>query len=384
MSISGRGHGFHLSSLERQIWTAVMAVDSIGHRTFWKIDRYLRFAHRTWAEWWYEQHPGFWKESGLDERQLHSLVAFQQQYTVEGYTEWLKGQSIAPITFLDENYPFLLKNADDKPIVLYCKNPVSAWNTVPIAIVGTRKISGYGRQATHRIVTELVATSATIVSGFMYGIDEAGHRTALQAGGYTVGVLGYGLRHLYSGEASRLAEEVLASGGSIVTEYAPHVTPSRGTFPPRNRIIAGMSQATVVIEAGLKSGSHHTAQAALDYGRAVCAVPGPITNPYSEGTKWLINQGATLVGSGNEILATISNQESLATTEPAKQASVKLKQTQLTSLQQSLFSQLADAPQTIECLVERAAQSPQTVQASLSDLELEGLVIRRGAVWSIR
>lgn len=292
-----------LSLEKRQLYAAILAVRGIGRATLRRILHQLTALNVSLSEFWQSQSTQLWQACGLTSAQQAALRKFQQRFTPEAYLGWLHEQQIDIITYEDIRYPELLKEIDDKPFVLYIKGSVQPVKKHPIAVVGTRQVSGYGRSVIEFIVPALVAQEASIVSGFMYGVDTCAQRVALQVGGHTLGVLGCGFNRLYPVSNKSFVPKLLAAGGGLMTEYPPWVAGYKGNFRERNRIVAGLSLATVVIEAGQKSGSHITARLAGEYGRGVCAVPGPITNPYSEGTKWLVNQGARLVSSAEEILA---------------------------------------------------------------------------------
>jgi DNA processing protein len=361
---------------DKQIWTALMSVEGIGNSTFGRVQQALKHLHVSWGEFWFSGSQSLWSECKLHEQQQQALLDFQARFSPESYYGWLRDKNITVLAYSERKYPELLKKIDKRPTILFTKSEKEKWNSTPIGVVGTRKISAYGRVATSKIVSELVAEHATIVSGFMYGVDAQAHRTALEHGGYTVGVLGFGFDCMFPPEHTLFFEEILAKGGSFITEYPPYVAPNKGTFVARNRIVAGMTLGTVVVEAGLKSGSHITVEFALGYGRSVFAVPGPITNPYSEGTKWLIKQGATLVSSGDEILEELTGKSM----QPRNKAAPVFSE----PFQQRLFSELQYSSQTSDGLAERLNESIVRVQSALSEMELEGYVCKTGASWNIR
>jgi DNA processing protein len=171
-----------------------------------------------------------------------------------------------------------------------------------IAIVGTRRVTAYGREVTESLTGQLAAAGLTIVSGLALGVDGVAHQAAITAGGKTVAVLGAGVEVIYPPAHRDLYGSILSHGGAIVSEVAPEKHVGRGIFPARNRIIAGLSQAVLVTEGAIDSGSLITARAALDYGRPVLAVPGPINSAMAEGTNYLIKQGAKLVTGVEDIL----------------------------------------------------------------------------------
>ena len=180
-------------------------------------------------------------------------------------------------------------------------------------------MTGYGKQVVHALIPELIACGFCIVSGLALGIDGEAHRTALAAAGGTVAVLGHGLDNIIPAEHEGLAEEILQSGGTLVSEFPPGTPALRHHFPRRNRILAGLCCGVLVIEAGERSGTQITARFAAEYGREVFAVPGPFTHPYSEGTKKLVNTGAKLVTSVADILESFGVQLKLPSGDEAIQ-----------------------------------------------------------------
>lgn len=286
----------------KQHLTALLAVEGIGRRTVERIQAVVRQKEATLADFWAQPQAGIWLQCRLNRLQKANLTKFQRRFTPEDYLGWVQAQDMEVVIIDDKNYPNLLKNIDDPPFILYTKGDILAVNHRPIAVVGTRQISGYGCQVIEQLVPNLVADQVSVVSGFMYGVDTYAQQTAVQHGGYTLSVLGFGFDYMYPASNRAVMKDFLAKGNAFVTEYPPWVGSHRGNFRERNRIVAGLSWATLVVEAGRKSGSHITARLAGEYGRGVCAVPGPITNPYSEGTKWLLTTGARLVTNSQEVV----------------------------------------------------------------------------------
>lgn len=208
---------------------------------------------------------------------------------------------ITIITIVDKEYPFLLKQIYMPPYVLYCQGDTGLLQKKMIAVVGTRIPTVYGLNATRLIVKELVEKDFIIVSGLAKGVDFEAHKQAIAANGKTIAVLGSGFEHIYPREHITMAEE-MKNKHLLLTEYPPYIRPHKSYFPARNRIISGLSLGTLVIEAKEKSGSLITAQFALNEGREVFAVPGSIFSPTSKGTNLLIQEGAKLVMSIEDIL----------------------------------------------------------------------------------
>src|SRR5437867_8845052 len=212
-----------------------------------------------------------------------------------------KAQDHITIPLGDERYPELLRAIYDPPAVLYCDGSVEPGDRQAVAIVGSRQATPYGLRITETLAGELSALGFTILSGFARGIDAAAHRAALAVGGRTIAVLGCGLDVDYPpGHASLHAE--IAGSGAVLTEFAPGTPPRATNFPRRNRIISGLALGVVVVEAAEDSGSLITARLALEQGREVFAVPGPIDVPTSQGPHGLLKQGATLVETVDDIV----------------------------------------------------------------------------------
>ena len=218
--------------------------------------------------------------------------------------EKLDSLNIHFILWEDESYPHVLKHITDPPLTLFVRGNQNLNPAFPIAVVGTRHASVYGIRVAKKITTDLAYAGATIISGLAIGIDAIAQQSALQAGGKCIAVLGTGIddASIYPRIHISLAKQILSSGGSIISEYPPGTQGLKYHFPKRNRIIAGLSQATLVIEASEKSGSLITAELANDYSREVFAVPGPITDARSIGTNKLISRGAGICNSALDIL----------------------------------------------------------------------------------
>ena len=212
---------------------------------------------------------------------------------------------IRAITIEDKRYPKLLKEIDFAPFILFIKGSIEVLNRPGITVVGTRKMTEYGRQVTGKLVREL-AKKLTIFSGLARGVDGWAHRVCLGVGGKTVAVLGHGLERIYPPEHAGLAEEIISHGGALVSEFPLDYQLNKQNFPRRDRILAGLTLGTLVIEGGEKSGTKITAGFAADYGREVFCVPGPIDSPTAAGPALLIQQGAKLVTKVEDIWEELS------------------------------------------------------------------------------
>lgn len=235
------------------------------------------------------------------EKILRNLDKIQIDDQLQSY----ENHDIKIITIIDKEYPSILKHIYEPPWVLYMKGKTDLlYSRRMMAVVGSRQPTNYGILCTNYFVSELTKKGFTIVSGLAKGIDSQAHVSAIQSNGRTIAVLGSGFSHIYPKEHKALAERI-AKSHLLVTEYPPFTPPKKGHFPARNRIISGLSQAVLVIEAKKRSGSLITAQLALNEGREVFSVPGPIFEENSKGTNQLIQDGAKLVYSINDILEEI-------------------------------------------------------------------------------
>ncbi len=204
----------------------------------------------------------------------------------------------------DDDFPERLQHIPDPPLALYYRGVLHSEPRVWVAVVGARTATRRGLQIAESIGRGLADNGATVVSGLARGIDGAAHRGALRAeSGGAWAILGSGLQDVYPREHRGLAERIVQAGGAVLSEYPPHAAPFKGHFPERNRLISGLCQGVVVVEAGRRSGSLITAKAAGEQGRDVMAVPGPVGNPLSAGCHWLIKQGAALVENAEDVLA---------------------------------------------------------------------------------
>jgi DNA processing protein len=229
--------------------------------------------------------------------------SLKPKFSIKDYLEELKKKNVWFVTLLDENYPQILKEIKNPPFVLYGKGHKSLLNDEnTIGIVGARRTTEYGREVTKILTEELVLSGLTVISGLALGVDAISHMTTLENDGKTIAVLGCGVDCCNPRENQSIYDKILESGNCIISEFPLGMKPTQWTFPARNRIIAGLSQAVLVTEGAEDSGSLITAQFALKFGRKVFAVPGPITSQMSKGPYKLIQKGARLVTSGEDIL----------------------------------------------------------------------------------
>jgi DNA processing protein len=273
----------------------------------------------------------------------------------------------------DGAWPAAFAELPDPPALLYVRGDAAFLSLRGVAIVGSRRASAYGCAQARRIASELAATGIPVISGLARGIDAAAHRGALDAGGVTVGVLGGGLARFYPPENLPLAREIAAGRGAVVSEFPLDMPPRPYHFPRRNRLIAALAAAVVVVEAAEDSGSLITADHALDLGREVLAVPGRIDNPNSRGVHRLLREGAALCESGDDVLAALGLDPPRSAPTDAEGASPAVP-TGSNASETALLAALVGAERHADELLEATGLDPSAGLAALSALELRGAV----------
>ena len=306
------------------------------------------------------------RAAGLSARLIENLVNLRTDVSLEKVWEDIQAQDVQVLTWKDENYPSRLSEFNNAPPVLYISGEYRPEDEWAVAVVGTRRVTAYGRQVTESIARTLASSGVTVVSGLARGVDAIAHQAALDAGGRTLAVLGCGVDRIYPPEHRQLAEQVIAHG-ALISDYALGTPPEAHNFPPRNRIISGLSLATVVVEAGAKSGALITANFAVEQGREVFAVPGNVMTPQSKGTNRLIQQGAHPLLDPKEILETLE----LTLISEHREARVVLP---ADATEAQLFDILSHEPKHVDEIRAQADLPIEKVTAALAMMELKGMV----------
>ena len=267
------------------------------------------------------------------------------------------------ITLRGARLPERLRAIADPPASLLVRGAPAAIMAAGVAIVGSRRASRAGCDVAHALARDLGAAGVVVVSGLAYGIDAAAHRGALAGGGRTVAVLGGGLDRMYPAAHARLAEEIVAAEGAVVSEYARHQAPRKHHFPERNRLISGLTLGTVIVEATVESGSLITARMAAEQGREVMAVPGPVASPLSRGCHRLLKSGAALIENADDVLFAIGMDgggAAAATGPPPALVAV--------------YEQVGVQPTSLDQVAATVRLTPEAAAQALAELELLGFV----------
>lgn len=283
---------------------------------------------------------------------------------------------VSLITRDDDHYPVSLNEIFDPPCVLYCKGAIKPQDQLAVAIVGSRKCTPYGKRIAEKLSAGLARAGVTIISGLARGIDSIAHRAAMKAGGRTIAVCANGLAMTYPPEHHDLAEEI-SQQGAVLSESPLHMQPTRGLFPQRNRIVSGLSLGVIVIEASKTSGTLHTARHAMEQGRDVFAVPGPIDSRESKGCHNLIRDGVKLIQGVDDVLEELGPLVEPVQSSETNQIEVRVpRELNLSKQQSDILNLLGSEPLSIDAVIEKADIEPSRILSTLTILEMKRLIER--------
>jgi DNA processing protein len=352
---------------DKKYWIGFNLIKGIGAVRMHGLIAYFGDLESAW-----DALPVDLAESGLGAKVIERVIQARESVDLDKVWENIEKQGIKILTWQDEIYPQRLKEIYQPPPVLYVRGEYLPDDLFAVAIVGTRRVSPYGRQITEELSAFLAANGITVISGLARGVDSISHQTALKAGGRTIGILGSGVDRIYPPENRVLAERMIERG-AVISDYAPGTPPDASNFPPRNRIIAGLSLAVVVVEAGETSGALITAEFAAEQGREVFAVPGSILAPQSRGTNKLIQKGALPLLSVTDLMQTlditrVGEQKSARKIMPSDATEAKL------------LDVLGHEPLHVDEIRNQSELPIEKVSAALALMELKGMVRQVGGM----
>ncbi|MFA7088182.1 MAG: DNA-processing protein DprA [Patescibacteria group bacterium] len=305
--------------------------------------------------------------------------------SIENMLNILKKEKISFLTWNNPNYPSLLKEISSPPPVLYYKGRVNDNLKNRLAVVGSRKFSAYGEKAISELLPAIIESNINIISGLALGIDALAHQKALDLEGKTWAVLGSGLdsQNIYPTENIRLAQEIIEKGGALISEFPPGTPPYKQNFPQRNRIISGLSQATMVIESKEKSGALITAKYALEQNREVLSIPGNIFSDFSSGPNKLIQSGAKTILNSEDILETFNITTSRISKN--KKNTVYSPETKEEKLIYNYFEASKSRAEKINTdeIARNLKLDTSIINSTLSILEIKGLIINDGTNYEL-
>jgi DNA processing protein len=367
------------NSSDIENWLKLLRADGVGPVTFAKMIKFFGSAERVLGASVSE----LAKIDGIGYKTAERIASSREKFDVGAELELARKLGVWLVNLADERYPPVLKRIYDPPPVLYVKGSLDRQDNLAMSIVGSRHCSLYGQEQASRFAHFLGSAGFTICSGMARGIDTAAHQGALSAGGRTIAVQGCGLARVFPPENKKLFE-MIAESGACLSELPLQAEPLAVNFPPRNRIIAGLSLGTIVVEAAPRSGALITAKAALDYDREVMAVPGKIDSPLSRGAHQLIKQGARLIESVEDImeaLGQIGEQLQEHVSNSAEEAATKAEkslfdagQLKLSDAEKKIHDYLTKEPTHIEQIIAETNLTAGVVNATLISLRLKGLI----------
>ena len=354
-----------MTNKDIKYWVGFNMIPRIGRVKLSQLESYFGSLKQAW-----QATPAELKHAGLDSGAINAFTYWRPKISLDEEMEKLERYGVKVLTFHDPDYPSRLKEIYDYPPVLYVRGSLLPQDEWCLAVVGTRRATVYGRQATEEIAADLARNKITIVSGLAKGIDSIAHHSALEAGGRSIAVFACGLDIVYPAENAALARNIIQHG-AVLSEHPLGARPKADNFPRRNRIMSGMSLGVLVVEADETSGAMITAHLALEQNREVFAVPGSILSPASRGTNRLIQEGAKLVRDYTDIL------EELNLTAVAHQMEIK-ELIPASDTEALLLRQLSAEPTHIDEVCRNSSLPISTVSSTLAMMELKGLVKQVG------
>ncbi|MGM9453741.1 DNA-processing protein DprA [Legionella bozemanae] len=306
------------------------------------------------------------EQAGLPFALAQTIAGFDLNLVQEDLSWLAAADDHHILTWDSPEYPALLKEITDPPIVLYAKGQLSCFNQPALAVVGSRNPTVTGSENARQFAKAIASHGVTIVSGLALGIDAQAHLGCLEAGGQTIAVLGTGIDRIYPHRHKILSQQIVQNG-LLVSEFCLKSPPSSGHFPRRNRIISGLSLCTLVVESAIKSGSLITARMALEQNRDVLAIPGSIHNPLARGCHYLLQQGAKLVTSVVDVLEELQIEAEQQTADKAILP--------LASGNKNLVKFIGFEMTTVDQIISRSGCTVEQVTSELAELELNGAVV---------
>jgi len=349
-------------------------IPGVGNRTLRELLEHFGSVEALWEA----SEETLLNIKGLGQKTVDDILHGRNTLDPEKEWEKISDQNIDILAFTDDNYPRLLKEIPDAPMILFVRGNYD-WREKPlIAIVGSRKCTDYGKQVAYHLACDLARAGYVIVSGLAFGIDSIAHKAVLDAGAETIAVLAGGVDDISIAPQTHLplARNMMHTG-ALISEYLPGTAVAIGTFPARNRIVAGMCLGTIVIEAPERSGALITANLALDYNRQVFAVPGSIFSPFSIGTNHLIKSGAKIVTSVQDILEEFPLPEKNVL---SSQNSLFSEQSSLTKEEAKILIILSHEPLHVDKIVKAVRLETSSINSALGLLEIKGLIRNVGGM----
>jgi len=355
---------------DKKYWVAFGKSLKIGYATISLLLKYFGNLEKAWIE----GRLSDFEKAGLRKDLALEILEMQRKISPDEELENIQKQGIDVLIYKDKAYPKILKEIFSPPAILYIRGKFTEADEFSLGVVGTRRFSDYGKQATQEITYGLAKAGLTTISGLAVGIDTEAHKSALEAGGRTIAVLGGGIddKSIFPSVNRKLAEKIIENG-AVISEYSPETASLKQNFPARNRIIAGLSLGVLVIEAGKESGALITARDALEQGKDVFAVPGAIYSKTSEGSNNLIKLGAKLVTSYEDILGELN-------IESAKRLIENREILPESDEEAEILKHLSKEPIHIDFLIQKTKMNAKEVNSTITLMEIKGKVRHLGGM----
>ncbi len=368
---------------ERNYYLGFSLVNGIGPKTFNLLLKHFKSVEKAWNA----SSKGL-KEVGLGDKLIIKFEKARSELNIKNYLERLKQKKASFIALCDKEYPKLLKEIPNPPIVLFVRGDISKVNLErTIGVVGTRKITNYGREVTKLFSFDLALNGFTVVSGLAMGVDAVASWSAIEARGKTIAVLGNGVDLCFPSSNEQLYDKILNGNGVIVSEFPLGQSPTLGSFPSRNRIIAGLSLGVLVTEGAKDSGSLITADYAFKFNRKVFAIPGPITSSLSKAPLKLIERGAKLVVDAEDVLkefkisSSVSHFAKALRDKKASDGQAKFKN--LTKEELKILTLLENESLGFDEIVRKVNMDSSKVGSLLSVMEIKGFIKNNEGFYSL-
>lgn len=347
-----------------KFWLAFASIEELGSCFVERIYKHFGCIENAWTV----SSAELVKVEGITKKQISYFLEKRKNVCPDECIEYILKKGIKYLTLEDEKYPKMLKEIYNAPSVLFIMGSLDVCNLEKtLAVVGSRRASSGAKDVLNKVLLEFEGTDLCIVSGLAAGIDTVAHKSALEAGLKTIGVIASGFDHCYPASNKQLYKEIINGNGAIVSEYWPTFEPLSFRFPLRNRIVSGLSYGTLIAEAALKSGAMITANLTLEQNRELMCIPGSITNPNTEGVYKLLKEGATLITKAEDITNALG-----WTFNRVKQ--VKTVDFDLDLLEKRVVNELTIEPKTFDDIISSTKINLDDLMSVLTMLELKGII----------
>ena len=353
-----------MNNSKDKFWLAFASIEELGSTFIEKLYNHFGCIENAWTI----SSSEIIEIEGITKKQISYFLDKRKNVNPDECFEYITKKGIKYLTLEDENYPKMLKEIYNPPAVLFIKGDLDVCNLEKtLAVVGSRKSSNGAKEVLNKIILEFSGTDLCVVSGLAVGIDTVAHKSALEAGLKTIGVIASGFDYCYPTANKQLYKDIIDGNGAIVTEYWPTLEPLSFRFPQRNRIVSGLSYGTLIAEAAIKSGAMITANLTLEQNRELMCIPGLLTNPNTEGIYKLLQDGATMVTCADNIVNALGWTMS-------KNAQVRTTKFELSDVEQKIFAEIAIEPKTFDDIMNLTGVNFDELMSVLTMLELKGII----------